>query len=300
MLTLIAALSLAHAAPARPAEAASQQRTACDGLGFVERLSCIKENYPKIHARVEGLCSAQEGEERRACREKEYGAYGIAWGKAGEEDAGERGAPREGSRSRSSGATSATATGTSSAAGSRSGASSSTSAASAASPATGTAATGTAATGTSASSTGTSTGSASGGSRSSSASGTTASGGVTASSLTDVVLNPTAVSVATVSLTLAGSAMQQAPSVCANSKGCGLSKKEQSALSTYGGIIATQAATLPGILGSSASDGDKASQVLTVLADMAAKAPTGLGGKAQGYVDAALAAIAGVRAAAGG
>lgn len=319
-LAFLVGNALAAPAGARgPGGNASQAeaRTACDGLGFVERLACVERTYPKVHATVEGLCTNLEPAERRACRAREYEARGIAWSKSDEEGSarGRGGEAPSGSRSRTSSGSDAgggrggsvPSGGSPSTSGGSASGSGSTSASTSGLGGTGSSGgRGGSAGGSVGSSGSTSAGSSSGtgGSRG----GTSSSGGSSGSSSAaggsrggagDVKLDASAASIAAMSLTLAGTAMQQVPSLCSKNPKCGLSSKEQTAVAAFGGVIATQASTIPGILASGSSDAAKATQIATVLAAIAAKAPTGLGSEAQGYVNTAAAAIGAISGAIG-
>ncbi len=57
---------------------AEPSRTACDGLANPQKLVCIKQNYPAIHAAVEKTCANESGAVGQ-CRAREYGARGIEW-----------------------------------------------------------------------------------------------------------------------------------------------------------------------------------------------------------------------------
>ena len=55
--------------------AGDEPRTACDGQSGKQQLACITENYPKIAAKVEDLCAADE--QPRQCRQREFATRGI-------------------------------------------------------------------------------------------------------------------------------------------------------------------------------------------------------------------------------
>jgi hypothetical protein len=103
-------------------------------------------------------------------------------------------------------------------------------------------------------------------------------------------LNPTAVTVATVTLTLAGTTMSQAPGLCASNPKCTLTAEEQATIAAFGGVIATEGARIPAILGTQRSDAAKTAELLGVLQGIIQKAPTGLGPAGQVYVTTAIAA----------
>jgi hypothetical protein len=105
-----------------------------------------------------------------------------------------------------------------------------------------------------------------------------------------IKLDPTAVTTATIGLTLAGATMQQAPTLCRNDPKCKLSPAEQTALARYGGVVVACGAQIPTILGSDATDAQKVDKLLVALQELEKAAPTGLSSVAENYVQAGVTA----------
>ncbi len=280
------------------ASAAPEARSACDGLGFVERLACVQTNYPKIHAAVEALCQGLEGRERRDCRAREYEARGISWSRS-DEDAGARGAERSADTRRRSSSGGDVGAGVGGGVPSGAGPSPSQGTASQ-SGSTGTTSAGVRDAGSSGARGGTTGGSTGArGSTGGSASGGSGGSRGGATSVADMKLDGSAASLAAMTLTMAGTAMQQVPTVCPQSPLCGLSRKEQKTVAAFGGVISNKASKIPGILASRSSDAAKATQIAAVLAQIAASVPTGLSPEAQLYVSMGAEALGALSAAIG-
>jgi hypothetical protein len=80
------------------------------------------------------------------------------------------------------------------------------------------------------------------------------------------------------------------PMIC-QTIGCKMSKKQQKKLARWGGVIVTDVARIPKILGRKEADTAKVTRLLKVTQAIADKAPIGLSGQAKGYVDMALSAL---------
>jgi hypothetical protein len=110
-------------------------------------------------------------------------------------------------------------------------------------------------------------------------------------------LDHTAAQAASITLTVAGTALSLAPMVCGKNSKCKMTPAQQTALVSFGSVVATQGAQVASVLSGTESDGAKVQKLLTLTQAIFDAAPTGLPPEAQGYVDAALVASRGISAA---
>lgn len=107
-------------------------------------------------------------------------------------------------------------------------------------------------------------------------------------------LDAKAVRTASVGLTTAGTAMSIGINMCGAA--CKLSDADKAAISTFGGVIATQGPKIGMVLGTNRTDLQKANDLVILTQEIIAAAPSIKDQKARGYVQAAVAAAQGVLA----